>query len=207
MEHDYWHVRWALNQIGFHQAEINPLLQRFWPALNLAPGDEVLVPLCGKSKDMLWLHQQGHAVLGVELSPRALAEFIAENGLTGEPVQHAHYCGYDLPDMTLLCGDFFKLSRDDCQDVRAVYDRAALVALPTAMRVDYARHLLEVLPKEGRILLVNMEFDSPDGPPFSVVQAEVERLFVAAQAVELLHTETSSRKGMTLVEKVFLITC
>lgn len=207
MEHDYWHERWALHQIGFHQAEINPLLQRFWPSLNLAQGDEVLVPLCGKSKDMLWLHQQGHAVLGVELSQRALEEFIAEIGLTSEPVRHAHFCGYDLPDMTLLCGDFFKLNQGDCQDVRGVYDRAALVALPSAMRMDYARHLLKILPKGCRILLVNMEFDSPHGPPFSVVEAEIEQLFSEAQAVELLHTETSSRKGMVLVERVFLITC
>jgi thiopurine S-methyltransferase len=205
VEHDYWHERWALNQIGFHQAEINPLLQRFWPELNLVPGDEVLVPLCGKSKDMLWLHQQGHKVLGVELSPHALAEFIAENGLTGEPVQHAHYCGYDLPDMTLLCGDFFKLSRDDCQDVRGVYDRAALVALPGAMRADYVRHLLQVLPKDCQILLIGMECATYGGPPFSVDQAEIEHLFSSADGLVLLHCEESVFKGMPLVEKVYRI--
>jgi thiopurine S-methyltransferase len=207
MEHPYWHERWKLGQIGFHQAEINPLLQRFWPALELAPGDEVLVPLCGKSKDMLWLHRLGHPVLGVELSPVALKEFIDEHGLMGEPVQHDHYCGYELPDMTLLCGDFFHLSADDCQTVKAVYDRAALVALPLPMRVSYARHLLDVLPKGCQILLISMEspHDLLSGPPFSVDQAEIERLFAPAQSLTLLHHEDGLRKGMLLIEKVFLI--
>jgi len=205
MQHDYWHERWSLKQIGFHQAEINPLLQRFWPALKLALGDEVLVPLCGKSKDMLWLHRQGHPVLGVELSQLALQEFIAEHGLSGKPVQHEHYCGYDLPDMTLLCGDFFHLSAEDCRELRAVYDRAALVALPSAMRADYARHLLEILPKGCQILLIGMEYASNGGPPFSVEQAEVERLFSPAHDLELLHREESVFKGMPLVEKVYLI--
>lgn len=205
MEHNYWHERWSLKQIGFHQAEINPLLQRFWSALKLAPGDEVLVPLCGKSKDMLWLHRQGHPVLGVELSQLALQELISEHGLSGKPVQHEHYCGYDLPDMTLLCGDFFHLSAEDCCEARAVYDRAALVALPPAMRANYVRHLLEILPKGCQILLIGMEYASSGGPPFCVEQAEIERLFAPASDFALSHREESVFKGMPLVEKVYLI--
>jgi thiopurine S-methyltransferase len=109
--------------------------------------------------------------------------------------------------MTLLCGDFFHLSADDCQTVKAVYDRAALVALPLPMRVSYARHLLDVLPKGCQILLISMEspHDLLSGPPFSVDQAEIERLFAPAQSLTLLHHEDGLRKGMLLIEKVFLI--
>lgn len=205
MEHPYWHERWKLKQIGFHQAAINPLLQRFWPRLGLASGDEVLVPLCGKSKDMLWLNQRGHPVLGVELSPIALQEFVDEHDLAGKPVEHDHYCGYDLPEMTLLCGDFFRLSATDCQTVKAVYDRAALVAFPPQMRADYVRHLLEILPKGCLMLLISMEYDTAGGPPFCVTQEEIGRLFAPTQSLELLHTEHSQFKGMTLAEKVYLI--
>jgi len=77
-----WHARWQQRQIGFHQADIHPLLRQFWATLNLPADSEVLVPLCGKSKDMLWLHQQGHAVLGVELSEIALREFVDEHQLS-----------------------------------------------------------------------------------------------------------------------------
>lgn len=207
MEPEFWHNRWQQRQIGFHQTDVHPLLQHFWPTLKLTHGSEVLVPLCGKSKDMLWLRQQGHAVLGVELSEIALREFIDEHRLDARPVQHAHYCGYDLPDMTLLCGDFFHLSAADCTEVRAVYDRAALVALPPALRQRYVEHMLAVLPSGCEVLLISME--SPQlgdsGPPFMVDEAEIRQRFRNARSVECLHTHATDRKGVPMAEKVYRI--
>src|SRR5690242_4352745 len=81
VEASFWLERWERQQIGFHQRNINPRLLRFWPDLGLARGGAVFVPLCGKSTDMLWLHAQGHPVLGVELSPVAVAAFFTENDL------------------------------------------------------------------------------------------------------------------------------
>ena len=75
MQPEFWQKRWADNQIGFHQAQISPYLQRHWSQLNLADNAQVLVPLCGKSLDMLWLAGQGHRVLGVELSRKAAEDF------------------------------------------------------------------------------------------------------------------------------------
>ncbi len=205
MHHDYWHERWALQQIGFHLAEVNPLLTRFWPTLNAAPGGEVLVPLCGKSVDMLWLRAQGHAVLGVELSPQALDAFVRENALSCQPLQHERFAGHALPGMRLFCGDFFKLTSEDVQHVKAVYDRAALVALPPQMRADYAAHLSAILPQSTPMLLITLEYATDSGPPFSVPQAEVERLYAQASALELLHVEHSAFKGLPLEEKVFRV--
>ncbi|MDD3608129.1 MAG: thiopurine S-methyltransferase [Halothiobacillaceae bacterium] len=207
MEHHYWHQRWQHGQIGFHLPGVNPLLERFWPILGLEAGSEVLVPLCGKSLDMLWLHRLGHAVLGVELSPIALDEFLQEHGLNGAPVQHDHYCGWDLPDMTLLCGDIFHLTAADCRDVRAVYDRAALIALPVEMRKRYVEHLFAILPAGARLLLISFEIgqDAHIGPPFSVPEAEIEQLFAPARSLQHLHTETAQRKGQPATEKVYLV--
>jgi thiopurine S-methyltransferase len=77
MQPEFWHKRWASNQIGFHLPQVNPYLQRFWPALGLEEGSRVLVPLCGKSLDLLWLAHQGHEVLGVELSEKPWRTFSA----------------------------------------------------------------------------------------------------------------------------------
>ena len=38
MQPEFWHKRWASNQIGFHLPEVNPHLQRFWPQLGLEEG-------------------------------------------------------------------------------------------------------------------------------------------------------------------------
>jgi len=79
MDPQFWHERWQRNETGWHQREINAHLQDFWPQLQQPAGGRVLVPLCGKSRDLLWLRAQGHAVLGVEISPIAVREFFAEN--------------------------------------------------------------------------------------------------------------------------------
>jgi len=207
MKADFWHDMWASGVVGFHQSEINDFLRTHWQALNLAGNEAVLVPLCGKSLDMLWLQQQGHEVLGIELSQQALDEFLIENKIVAEPVKHDQFCGYELDAMTLLCGDFFKLTAEDCSKIEAVYDRAAIVALPPKIRQDYVSHLRKVLSKGTKILMVTMEYDESKmkGPPFSVTEAEVRELFSEFARVEKVSEVSSDRKGNTMVEKVFVI--
>ena len=78
MDTDFWLERWQNNQTGFHQDEINSYLTRYWSGLGLTQGSRVLVPLCGKSLDMLWLAEQGHSVVGIELSRLAIEAFFHE---------------------------------------------------------------------------------------------------------------------------------
>lgn len=207
MQADFWHAMWASGVVGFHQTDINASLQKHWQRLGLRGDETVLVPLCGKSLDMLWLNEQGHTVLGVELSQKALDEFLDENRLTAAPLVHTHFCGYELAAMTLLCGDFFHLSTADCEAVKAVYDRAALVALPPLMRKQYATHLQAILPSGTQMLLVSLEYDQSllNGPPFSVAESEVRALFAGCSHLEVLSEQSLQRKGVTALEKVFLI--
>jgi thiopurine S-methyltransferase len=130
MEEEFWLERWDRGQIGFHQREVNPDLRRSWPDLGLAPGDPVFVPLCGKSRDMGWLRSQGHPVLGVELSPRAVSDFFSESGLEPEWRRHRKLRVAEAGGVRIHQGDFFDLTAEDLAGVGAVYDRAALIALP-----------------------------------------------------------------------------
>ena len=84
MDADFWHARWQENRIGFHLPETHHLLVRYWPVLQTVPGERILVPLCGKSLDMLWLLEQGCRVTGIEISRIAVEAFFAENRI--EPV-------------------------------------------------------------------------------------------------------------------------
>ena len=146
MEKNFWLERWEREEIGFHQNEINPYLRQYWQELHLARGSEVFVPLCGKSRDMLWLREQGHSVLGVELSAIAAQAFFKENDCAPQHVTGGKFERYETDGMRILCGDFFDLGKDDLAQVGAVYDRASLVALPPEMRERYARHLVSILP-------------------------------------------------------------
>ena len=209
MEANFWHDMWASGVVGFHQPDVNSYLKNHWSKLGLQGNENVLVPLCGKSLDMIWLANQGHSVLGIELSPKALAEFLSENDLTAEPIEQGNHCGYKMPDMTLLCGDFFHLTAEQCADIHVVYDRAALVALPPEMRKQYVTHLQTILPAGSQFLLVTIEYDQSvmSGPPFSVTEQEVRTLFEPFATVTKVEEVPFSRKGTNALEKVFVIRC
>ncbi len=212
MEKTFWLERWEQNLVGFHQQEFNPHLKQYWQTLSVKPGTEVLVPLCGKSHDMRWLAEQGCRVLGVELSERAVTDFFCENNYDFDLVSDGAFKVYRSEVITLLCGDFFALQPAQVEQVRAVYDRASLIALPPPMRADFARHLGELLP-DAVMLLLTMEYsqEQMNGPPFAVAEQEVRELFEPDWSVTLLYSEnilsTESKfrdRGLThLVEKIY----
>jgi len=151
MKKDFWLERWEREEIGFHQNVINPYLCEYWQELHLACDSMVFVPLCGKSRDMLWLRKQGHQVMGVELSNIAVQAFFKENGYTPHHVARGKFEHCEADGIRILCGDFFDLSKDDLAKVSAVYDRASLIALPPEMRERYVRHLAGILPPATQI--------------------------------------------------------
>ena len=175
MEPAFWQKRWADNQIGFHREDVNPFLLAHWHTLAVPAGGRVLVPLCGKSVDMAWLAGQGYRVLGVELSRRAVEDFFREQGLQAEVSQRGAFEVWSGGAVEVWCGDFFALQAKDVGDCIGLYDRAALIALPAAMRERYKAQLRTVLPTGCQGLLLTMDYDQQllDGPPFAVVDGEV----------------------------------
>lgn len=188
MEPDFWHQRWQDNQIGFHQDKPTPLLLKHWSSLGLAPGSRVFVPLAGKSLDMPWLASRGHRVLGVEIEQLAVEQFFAENGLV--PTTHRSQYGthYRTDEIEVICGDAFALDADVLSDCDAVFDRAALIALPADMRRRYVHELYARLPSSCRGLLITLEYPPHEkqGPPFTVPEAEVLELYRRDWSVEVL---------------------
>lgn len=187
MEENFWLDRWKKNQIGFHKAEANPLLVRNFSALRLAAGSRVFVPLCGKSLDVHWLLAQGHRVAAAELSRIAVEQLFAELGVPPQVTALGALNRFEAERIVVFQGSIFDLTRDQLGPVDAVYDRAALVALPEPKRAQYVPHVLE-LSGRARQLLVCFEYDQAcmDGPPFSVLEPEVRQRYEAAYSVRLL---------------------
>nr|WP_225776849.1 thiopurine S-methyltransferase [Pseudomonas sp. Marseille-Q3773] len=187
MEPAFWQQRWADNQIGFHQAQVNPYLQKYWAQLQRLPGSRVLVPLCGKSLDLAWLVGQGHRVVGIELSRRAVEDFFREHGLDAEVQQRGAFEVWRSGDLELWCGDFFALQPEDVGDCSGLYDRAAVIALPPQMRARYLQRLSALLPAGCRGLVVTLDYDQAllDGPPFSVGDGELRQGLAGWQVDEL----------------------
>lgn len=175
MQGAFWKTRWQRNQIGFHAEKVNVFLQRHWPTLAAPAEARVLVPLCGKSLDITWLAERGHRVIGVELTQTAVEAFFSERGLEAVVSQEGAFRVYRHGRIELYCGDFFALDAGQLEDCALFYDRAALIALPPAMRERYVRHLQHILPAGSQGLLVTLDYDQAlmEGPPFSVSDAEV----------------------------------
>ena len=179
MQHQFWHQRWQQNQIGFHSSDIHTYLQTYWSSLAIAPNSRVLVPLCGKSNDMLWLLSQGYQVVGVELSPIAVEAFFTENGLVPRVREQDGYSISEIEGLQIFCGDFLALTASILGKINAVYDRAALVALPAEMRTDYVACLSRLLESQAEMLLISFDYCQANmqGPPFSVNQQAIEQLY------------------------------
>jgi thiopurine S-methyltransferase len=189
MEADFWHDKWEANQIGFHKAEANPLLIAHFPALGLAKGARVFVPLCGKTLDIPWLLAQGMRVAGAELSTLAVEQLFEDMGVTPEVAEVGALKRYSAEGVDIYAGDIFDLTAAELGGIDAVYDRAALVALPDAMRARYAAHLAEITGRAQQ-LVICFEYDQSkmNGPPFSVSPAEVERVHGAQYSLTALHS-------------------
>ena len=221
MEIDFWLERWDNNQLGFHQQQVNPYLAYFYgekgPAVEQRQKLKVFVPLCGKSKDMLWLSQNAYKVFGVECSDRAVKDFFEDNALNykrAEKDQHAFYQSSDLESVIeLYQGDFFELQSSDLEDISDIFDRASLIALPVEMRQQYAEKMAALQKSGTRTLLVTLTFDPEEmnGPPFSVTEEEVHDLYSNSFSVqklltkEVLNLEAGLKKrGLTaLTESVY----
>ena len=187
MDASFWHNRWQTNQTGWHEPAVNPQLIKHFPALNVPPGGRVFVPLCGKSLDLGWLQSQGHAVVGAELSELAITQLFGELSLEPRISVVGKITHYAADRIEIFAGNIFDVSRDVLGHVDAVYDRAALVALPPEMRPRYTAHLTAVTAFAPQ-LLIAYEYDQSvvNGPPFSVTGEELRRHYSGSYSLTLL---------------------
>ncbi|SFK27707.1 thiopurine S-methyltransferase [Nitrosomonas aestuarii] len=216
MTKEYWMDRWKRDETGFHQHVFNPYLVQYWEMLQLTLGSQVFVPLCGKTRDMIWLRNQGHSVLGIELSTLAIKAFFEENGLSANHDSGEKFDYYAADAIQIFHGDFFNLGKCDLKKISAVYDRASLVALPPETRRHYAHHMLHILPPATKILLISFDYPQSEmqGPPFAVSPDEVIALYQNHTEIRLL-TEADilnenprfQQRGLSrLQESIFLLT-
>lgn len=196
MEPKFWIDAWENGRTGFHKQNYHDKLLEFFPTLHAHEGESVLVPLCGKTKDMLWLGKTGLNVTGIELYQEAVEAFFHDNNLA--PVsfhQTKDFKEYSHENIQIKCGNLFQFTGEKIFDY--IYDRAALVALPRDMRVDYAKVMKRVLKDNGKYLLIVYEYDETQmsGPPFSVTHKEILELYGDEFSVKLLDSRPPAEDG------------
>lgn len=210
MEKIFWKDRYDSGQIGFNQAEPSLTLRKYFPKLLLEKGEKVFVPLCGQSIDMVWLAKQGLQVVGVEFVKAAVENFINLNQLVGEWKKMGELEVFESTSYTLFMGDFFQLQAKHLEGIKAVYDRAAIIALPEMTRKLYGERLSNIVPNGCRIHLelLNYKTNQEFGPPFNVLQKEVEEYFgdlvMVNEEIEITERESFLGAGIKEIKLVTL---
>lgn len=202
MEADFWHNRWENNLTGFHLDEVNPYLIEYWPTLKLNKAGRIFVPLCGKTLDLLWLAEQGHQVVGVELSTIAVEAFFVENKIAVERQKVGELELWQSENISLFCGDIFKLTPAELGHIDGVYDRASLIALPPSMRQAYANKLMELTSSAAKLLItLEYEQEKMEGPPFSVTEKEIVELYQKGYDVKQLVADDALSGNEKFIDK------
>lgn len=175
MNPDFWKARWSEGRIGFHEGKPNAFLQKF--AGKLGEKRRVLVPLCGKTEDLAWLAGQGHQVVGVELVREAVEAFFDEHQLSPRISRHGALERFEAEGLELFVGDFFALTSKEAGSIDAVYDRAAIIALPPELRGKYVRQVRSLVQPGATGLVITLEYPQEEraGPPFSVPESELRK--------------------------------
>jgi thiopurine S-methyltransferase len=192
MDKTYWLNRWEAGDIHFNQPTPHRFLTKHFKTLDLQPQEQVFVPLCGKSIDMTWLMQQKQRVIGVEISPIAIADFLKENNM--DTIQRAEgpFQLYQNASCTLYNGDLFHLSSKHLAEIKAVYDRGCLTAFPPqTLRNQYIDWIKATIPLHCKILLVVLQHGATNiqSPPFSTSFEEVNLCFNSHFSVTQLEKE------------------
>ncbi len=210
MEIKVWIDKWKAGQTAFHQSDVEPRLIQYFSELN--PGT-ALVPLCGKSLDLIWFADRGFKVVGVEASELACRSFFSENKISfTEKSEHGFIC-FESKSITLWCGDFFAFTPEPGTRFTAAYDRAALIALPDSFRIRYAAHLKEIISEyssgDFQLLQISIEYapGAIPGPPFSVGEGEIRGLYGNTFEIKKLESlDDHFPNGAPITESVYLFT-
>ncbi|CAA6799624.1 MAG: Thiopurine S-methyltransferase (EC [uncultured Sulfurovum sp.] len=187
MEADFWHKLWETNNTGWHLDDTNPLLEEFFPQLELTRNARVFIPLCGKTLDISWLLHHGYSVVGAELNEIAIKELFNVLALEPNIQKVGELTLYHAENIDIFVGDIFELTAETLGKVDAIYDRAALVALPKEMRLKYTALLKQITPTVPQFL-ISYEYDQTlmGGPPFSISPMEIEAHYKECYSIELL---------------------
>ena len=205
MQPQFWFDAWSAGKINFHEGKPNTFLADHAAQLT---GTSVLVPLCGKTEDLAYLASLRHTVVGIELVETAVAAFFSEHELIPRIERRGPLAIYTADAVTIIAGDLFAVTRDDVGPIDALYDRAALVALPADVRIRYIAHLRTLLAAATPGLLVTLDYpqDTMDGPPFAVPDTEVRHHYPRAKLLAE-RPATGGRVGAlgTAVERCYRI--
>jgi thiopurine S-methyltransferase len=180
-----WDWLWKNGGTPWVTESVHPLLSEYIDQLTLGRANcRTFVPLCGNTIDLKWLVEQGHRVVGLEVSETAILQFFERCGWEQEVKQLEGiengklYTACDGRLQIYQC-DMFAVSKDILGSFNCVWDRGSLGAISPDTRKGYVEIISSIVADDGRILLEVIEHEGTGnfhGPPYSLKEQDIANL-------------------------------
>ncbi len=151
-----------------HGSEVDKYLKKH---LNRLTGGNasctIFVTFCGNSPDLAWLCEQGHTVVGCEISETAVKELFQNKVLGGaipyeiqEKGDIKIYSATDGKKLLVYVGDFFgPLSPDMTGTFDCIWDSHGIVSIPIPLHDPFAKKVVTFLKPGGRMFFSTSDYD------------------------------------------------
>ncbi len=195
MEASFWIKSWKLGGFytSFHRKDIHPYVLQYMTPEEIE-NKNILVPLCGKTVDMLYLAQYANKVIGIELVEEAILQFFSENNLSYQKLDNETFVSGNI---TLLKKDFMSLTNQEIGTIDWIYDRASLVALPLEMRKAYLKAIDRLSDIGTKQLIITLEyFPLINSAPFSIPAEEVNEYYGEGHIINHVESPNLPNHGM-----------
>ena len=141
--------------------KVDPILMKNIKQLTAGRDNlRIFVPMCGKTRDMLWLADQGHAITGAEINARYIKAFFRDAELEYKlrseqitPTKKANVYEAKDKEITLYQCDIFDYSVEVSGQFDAIWDQSALPVINEmgAKRLkEYTSLMQPLLKPDGR---------------------------------------------------------
>jgi len=176
----FWQSLYEQRGDGWDLARATPPLATYF-ARHSPSGKRTLVVGCGRGHEARLLAQAGALVTAVDFAPAAIAE--ARRLAEREQLR-----------VTFLERDLFLLSNEPqlLQGFELVVEHCCFCAIDPARREEYVRVMAALMAPGAQLVGLFYCHGRAGGPPFSVGEDELPRLFAPAFALESLTTPADS---------------
>ncbi|KAJ8302290.1 hypothetical protein KUTeg_021277 [Tegillarca granosa] len=185
---EQWKAAWENGKAVWQVHHVNVALKRNIHRLKIEnSGDpKILLPLCGKTRDIKWLWEQGFTVVGVEVSEIAIKDFFAENDIKYEVSQIKGCPGvlYRSTDDRILLRVSSNTSGTEEHSQLFLNQKGGnnFVAYHDInhTRYKYASAISELMSDNCKMLLETLEKNidvDPGQPPFDFQEPEMRQHF------------------------------
>lgn len=197
MKKNFWENSWDEGgyKTSFHKKDVHPYILKHLPPSKLK-NKTILVPLCGKSVDLIYFRNYAHHVIGIEFIKEAIDQFFKEQQLPYKQLANSYFSD----KLTIINSDFFNISVNDIGHIDLVYDRAALVALPPDLRTKYIKKIQELLPVGAQQFINTLEYyPTKLEPPFSITPKEVSSYYGHSHVITHIENQNIENHGLKRV--------